>query len=120
MITETHNVRTTRDATTGIVTCEAWWKDGTLDRTGGPAVITRDGANGIVTSEGWFKDGMYDRADGPAVIWRDGASGIVTCEAWWKDGKWIEPPVRPTVHHAPEETLCPCVPTAGRYADLNL
>jgi hypothetical protein len=104
-------------AATGIVTRESWRKNGTYDRADGPAEIWRDAATGIVTHEAWFKDGKRDRTDGPAIIWRDATTGTVTNEAWWKDDKWIKRPVRP---NAPEETLCPNVPKAGRYADLNL
>ena len=81
-----------RDAATGTVTREAWWKDGKLDRADGPAAIERDAATGTVTGEAWCKDGKLDRADGPAYIERDAATGIVTYEAWYKDGKAIAPP----------------------------
>jgi hypothetical protein len=37
-----------RDAATGTVTFEEWWKDGKRDRTDGPALIERDAVTGTV------------------------------------------------------------------------
>ena len=93
-ITEKHEVTTVRDAATGIVTYEQWFKDGKCcpDRADGPAYIMRDAATGFVTREEWFKDGKRDRADGPAYIKRDAATGTVTFETWCKDGKQVAPP----------------------------
>jgi hypothetical protein len=76
-----------RDAKTGTVTFEQWFKDGKLHRTDGPAAIERDSANGLVIDEQWRKDGNLDRADGPALIVRDAKTGAVTFEQWFKDGK---------------------------------
>ena len=58
----------------------------------GPAFMLHNKATGIVTYEAWMKDGKQGRADGPALIERDDTTGIVTCEEWWKDGKSIQPP----------------------------
>jgi hypothetical protein len=81
---------------TGIVTYEAWFKNGNKQgRDDGPAIIERDDTTGIVICEEWWKDGRPHRDDGPALIRRDGVTGIVTCEEWWKDGKRVEPS---TVH----------------------
>jgi putative sugar O-methyltransferase len=77
---------------TGIVTYEAWLKDGKQGRADGPAIIERDDATAIVTCEEWWQDGAPHRADGPALIRRDGTTGLVTHEEWWKDGKRIDPP----------------------------
>jgi two-component system, chemotaxis family, chemotaxis protein CheY len=49
----------------------------------------RDPETGIVTYEAWSKDGKPDRADGPAIIKRDTTTGTVTHEARWNDGKQI-------------------------------
>jgi hypothetical protein len=64
----------------------------------------RDAKTGIVTREQWFKDGQSHRSDGPALIKRDAKTGIVTSELWYKDGDRIEPPqpakARPTAPSA--------------------
>ena len=54
---------------------QAWYKDGTLHREDGPAIIYPDG------HQEWWKDGKYHREDGPAVINTDGY------QEWFKDGK---------------------------------
>src|ERR1019366_6802537 len=84
---EKREIFTETDPATGTVTCEAWCKDGKLDRADGPAVVYRDAATGTVTHEEWCKDGKLDRADGPAFILRDAATGTVTHEEWCKYGK---------------------------------
>lgn len=50
-----------------------------------------DPATGIVTLEAWRKDGKLDRTDGPATICRDPTTGTVTVGAWRKDGEKFEP-----------------------------
>jgi hypothetical protein len=74
-----------RDPLTGIVTYEAWFKDGRLDHPGGPAVVLRDAATGTVTFEAWYRRGLLHRTNGPAYIERD-PTGIAVVEEWWKDG----------------------------------
>ncbi len=88
---ERYSVNIRRDPATGVVFSEAWYNGGgKLDRSGDAALIVRDATTGIVTYEGWFKDGKRDRADGPAVIQRNRRTGVVSKEEWWKDG-WEHP-----------------------------
>src|SRR5271169_1251058 len=82
-----------RDAKTGTVTYEVWWKNGQQHRDDGPALIRRDAATGTVSCEVWWEHGQRHRADGPAFIQRDAATGTVTYEEWWIGGKVIPRPV---------------------------
>jgi hypothetical protein len=91
-IHEEHTVVSERDAMTGTIIYEIWYKDGRLDRADGPAVVYRNPTTGIVTLEAWYKNNKRNRADGPARIVRDAATGALLHEAWWKDGKQIAPP----------------------------
>jgi hypothetical protein len=83
-----HTVATIRNRATGIVIHEEWdMDDGTLDRADGPALTNRDPITGIVTFEAWCKNGKAERMDGPADIHRDPHTGVVTYEAWKKGGE---------------------------------
>ena len=42
--------------------CTAWYQDGDLSRTSGPALITEEG------DEYWYYRGLMHRIDGPAII----------------------------------------------------
>jgi hypothetical protein len=43
---------------TGILTIEAWWRDGKAHRDSAPAVIERDGDTGAVLREECFLNGV--------------------------------------------------------------
>jgi hypothetical protein len=90
-----------RDAATGVVTHERWYRMNALHRgisptdlyslnnpawIDGPAWIERDAATGIVTCERWYFDKKLHRLDGPAWIERDAATGVITLEAWFRNG----------------------------------
>ncbi len=56
--------------------------------------IERNAATGKVTLEKWYRRGKLDRDDGPAIIERHPVTGAVLFEVWYKEGKPIEPPLR--------------------------
>jgi hypothetical protein len=66
-------------------------QDREADRSDGPAHITRDAATGVVTNEAWWKDGERHRADRRHIV-RKAATGVVIREEWWKDGKRLARP----------------------------
>ena len=82
-----------RDPATGIVTYEAWSKDGKLDHVDAPAVVLRDAGTRILTFEAWYKNGELHRVDGPAYVERDAVVGAITRQEWWKNGVWTSSPL---------------------------
>lgn len=56
---------------------EWWWLNGEVHRADGPAIIRADG------SQDWYREGKRHRLDGPARIYYGGYHG------WWVDGKEI-------------------------------
>jgi hypothetical protein len=58
---------------------KAWYLNGILHRTDGPAFEWADG------SKAWLLNGKYHRTDGPAVEGADGS------KEWWLDGKFHRP-----------------------------
>ena len=54
---------------------KAWWLNGKLHRTNGPAVEDVDG------NKAWYLNGKYHREDGPAIEYADGT------KAWFLNGK---------------------------------
>ena len=79
-----------RDAETGIVTYEAWYKDDKREPKAAPAVINHHPATGTATCEEWWDRDRLDRTGGPAVIVRN-TTGEITREEWWKGGNRSAP-----------------------------
>jgi hypothetical protein len=109
---ESYVVDLERDAATGIVVREWWFRATPISpagiewesnrafvayehhREGGPAVITRDAISGLVISERWLRGGKLHRDDGPAIIERK-SDGRVYCAEWYRVGQRIRSPTRP-------------------------
>lgn len=62
---------------------EQWFKDGTLHRFDGPAVVIRDDDGSIVFEE-WYRDGVLHRDNGPA---RTAVRGEFQSQTWTVGGQ---------------------------------
>lgn len=58
---------------------QLWYQNGDLHREDGPAHIDKDG------SQFWYKHGAIHREDGPAVISSNGS------QSWYLDDKEVDP-----------------------------
>ena len=75
-----------RDAKTGEVKIEEWWKDGLMHREDEPALIVH-GINGTLANgyRIWYRGGYKHRKKGPAEVSFD-FDQIPDMEAWFEDG----------------------------------
>ena len=88
---ENYTVRIERDAITGVVVTEDWFKDGIQHRDGAPAGISRDAITGVAINETWWQNKKLHREDGPACILRK-PDGRVYYTEWYRDGEKVQPP----------------------------
>jgi hypothetical protein len=79
-----------KDDSTGIVTCEEYYRDGQLHRADGPATISRY-PDGTLCAQAWYRQGKLHRdlQEGPAMImWNE--DGSVSVEDFWREGELME------------------------------
>ena len=76
------------DQATGTIVVEDYALNGKAGRlNSGPSFIKRDAKTGIIVQESWYKDGLLHREDGPARTTRDRTTGNVLFEEWFLMGE---------------------------------